>query len=33
METDSVSTSVSLSVYYIYIHGQSFRQKKLIIKV
>jgi len=33
METVSVSTFKSLAVYKIYIHDQSFRQKKLIFKV
>ncbi len=33
METVSMSTSKSLSVCNIYIHEQSFRQKKLIFKV
>ena len=32
METVSVSTSISNTVYNIYIHEQRFRQKLLIFK-
>ncbi len=32
METVSMSTSISNSVYNIYIHEQAFRQKLLIFK-